>query len=261
MSVDQSAGLSLASVILVTGGVRGIGKSIAMTLLDAGHRVVILDVLRDEGERLIRTLAPRGDIRFIRADVGNEEQVKKALARVRNWFGHLNGVVNNAGISDPCSGPLEYLSLEDWQHYINVNLTGTFLVCRESVAMLRQSKGAIVNIASTRWLQSEPQSEAYAASKGGVVSMTHAMAVSLSGEVRVNCISPGWIAVDTISRDGQIEPAELTETCHSQHLAGRVGQTDDIANMVKFLLSPKSGFITGQNFVIDGGMTKKMIYL
>ena len=251
---------SSVPVILVTGGARGIGKGVASYLLSAGHRVVILDRLRDEGESLARDLAGQGDIRFIRADVSDEEQVARAVARVRNWFGCLHGVVNNAAIAEPYTGPFEYLALDDWQHYLDVNLTGTFLVCRETISLLRQNRGAIVNIASTRWLQSEPQTEAYAASKGAIVSLTHALAMTLSGQVRVNCISPGWIAVDEVSESGHVKPVHLTETCHQQHPAGRVGEPDDIASMVKFLLSSESGFITGQNFVIDGGMTKKMVY-
>ncbi len=259
-TIDFSGTTDDVPVILVTGGARGIGKGIATYLLGAGCRVVILDILRKEGEALVRKLAGQGDIRFIRADISDEEQVVKAVNRIGNWFGCLNGVVNNAAIAEPYTGPFECLALEDWQNYLDVNLTGTFLVCRETIALLRQSRGAMVNIASTRWLQSEPQSEAYAATKGGVVSLTHALAITLSGQVRVNCISPGWIAVDTGSESNHEKPVHLTETCHRQHPAGRVGQTDDIAAMVKHLLSPEAGFITGQNIVIDGGMTRKMVY-
>ncbi|MTI13656.1 SDR family oxidoreductase [Sansalvadorimonas verongulae] len=247
-------------VVLVTGGARGIGKGIATYLLAQGYRVVILDCLRKDGEELVCQLACEGDIRFIRADVSDEEQVNKSLTRVQNWFGCLHGLVNNAAIAEPYTGPFEFLALEDWQQYLDINLTGPFLVTRAALPMLRLSNGAIVNIASTRWLQSEPQSEAYAATKGGVVSLTHALAISLSGQVRVNCISPGWIDVGSGSFSEHEKPMHLTETCHNQHPAGRVGKADDIAVMVEFLLSPKAGFITGQNLVIDGGMTRKMIY-
>ncbi|MCL6271088.1 SDR family oxidoreductase [Sansalvadorimonas sp. 2012CJ34-2] len=247
-------------VILVTGGVRGIGQGVARYLLKEGYRVVIMDCLREEGEKLARSLACDGDIRFIRGDVSDEHQVQKGISRIGNWFGRLDGVVNNAAIAEPYSGPFEYLALEDWQHYLNINLTGAFLVCRESVELLRQSKGAIVNVASTRWLQSEPQCEAYAASKGGLVALTHALAITFSGQVRVNCISPGWIEVSHLRGDEGMKPVHLTETCHNQHPAGRVGQVRDVAGMVEFLLSDKSGFITGQNFVVDGGMTRKMVY-
>jgi NAD(P)-dependent dehydrogenase (short-subunit alcohol dehydrogenase family) len=116
---------------------------------------------------------------------------------------------------------------------------------------LRRARGAVVNIASTRALQSEPDTEAYAAAKGGVVALTHAMAMSLGPAVRVNCISPGWI--DTGKH-------RISRADHGQHPAGRVGRVEDIAELVAFLLSEKSGFTTGANFVVDGGMTRKMIY-
>ena len=247
-------------VVLVTGGSRGIGKGIATYLLEQGYRVVILDCLREEGEGLVRQLACHGDIRFIRADVSDEEQVNKALTRVQNWFGYLHGLVNNAAIAEPYTGPFEFLALEDWQQYIDVNLTGLFLVTRAALPMLRLNNGAIVNIASTRWLQSEPQSEVYAATKGGVVSLTHALAISMSGQVRVNCISPGWIDVGPGSFSEHEKPVHLTEICHNQHPVGRVGKAEDIATMVEFLLSEKAGFVTGQDIVIDGGITRKMVY-
>lgn len=247
-------------VVLVTGGARGIGKGIATWLLEQEYQVVILDCLRNEGEELVRQLASRGDIRFIRADISDEEQVSKALTRIRNWFGSLYGVINNAAIAEPYTGPFEFLALEDWQQYLDVNLTGTFLVTRAALPMLRLSQGVVINIASTRWLQSEPQSEAYAATKGAIVSLTHALAITMSGQVRVNSISPGWIDVDSDGSNEHDKPLHLTETCHNQHPAGRVGKAADIAAMVEYLLSDKAEFITGQNFVVDGGMTRKMVY-
>jgi NAD(P)-dependent dehydrogenase (short-subunit alcohol dehydrogenase family) len=111
---------------------------------------------------------------------------------------------------------------------------------------------AIVNIASTRAFQSQPDSEAYSAAKGGIVSLTHSMAVSLAGRVRVNCISPGWVETSAI--------AEHSEQDHSQHPSGRVGTMSDIADMVLYLCSDKAGFINGQNITIDGGMSKLMVY-
>jgi NAD(P)-dependent dehydrogenase (short-subunit alcohol dehydrogenase family) len=115
---------------------------------------------------------------------------------------------------------------------------------------LRKASGAIVNIASTRALQSEPDTEAYAAAKGGVVALTHALAMSLGPRVRVNCVSPGWIASAGLSRKE-----------HAQHPAGRAGRPEDIGEITAFLISDAAGFITGQNFVVDGGMTRKMIYV
>ena len=126
--------------------------------------------------------------------------------------------------------------------------------------LLRPRGGAIVNIASTRALQSEPDTEAYAASKGGIVTLTHALAVSLGPAIRVNCISPGWIDVRAPQKAGRWDPSPLRPLDHAQHPAGRVGQAENVAALAEFLLSADAGFITGQNFVVDGGMTRKMIY-
>jgi hypothetical protein len=117
-----------------------------------------------------------------------------------------------------------------------------------------------VNIASTRAFQSEPDTEAYAAAKGGIVSFTHALAMSVGPEIRVNCISPGWIAVSAWKKRSMAKPPDLRPIDHTQHPVGRVGEPGDIAGLVAFLLSGQAGFITGQTFIVDGGMTRKMIY-
>jgi NAD(P)-dependent dehydrogenase (short-subunit alcohol dehydrogenase family) len=141
-----------------------------------------------------------------------------------------------------------------------VNLTGAFLMAKHAAPHLRQVRGAIVNVASTRALQSEANTEAYSASKGGLVALTHALAVSLGPDVRINCVSPGWIDVSGWQKVANRKPATLSDADHAQHPAGRVGTPEDIAEMVAYLLSDAAGFVTGQNFVVDGGMTKKMIY-
>ena len=183
--------------------------------------------------------------------------MKATLAR----FQHLDALINNAALADPVSGPVEELSLAAWNRRLGTNLTGAFLGAKPAVPALRRSHGAIVNIASTRALQSEPHTEAYAASKGGLVALTHALAVSLGPAVRVNCISPGWIAVSDWQRSDRRRPPELSAADHAQHPAGRVGRPEDVAEMVAYLIGPRAGCVTGQNFVIDGGMTRKMIYV
>ena len=228
---------------LVTGGARGIGKAVAETLLERGYRVAVCDV------------KPSGDLEsglaFIRCDVSREASVRACIGQVVRRFGRLDALVNNAGIASPQNGPVGKLALAEWNRRIGTNLTSVFLTAKHAAAHLRRARGAIVNIASTRALQSEPDTEAYAAAKGGMVALTHALAVSLGPDVRVNCVSPGWI--DT-------GKSKLRRVDHDQHPAGRVGRVQDIAEMVSFLLSERAGFTTGANFVVDGGMTRKMIY-
>jgi NAD(P)-dependent dehydrogenase (short-subunit alcohol dehydrogenase family) len=151
--------------------------------------------------------------------------------------------------------------LEEWNRVIGTNLTGAFLCAKLTAPFLKKSKGSIINISSTRALQSEPNTEAYTASKGGILALTHALAMSLGPEIRVNCISPGWIDVSGIKKKSKANQIELSELDNLQHPAGRVGKAADIANMALFLLNPENDFIIGQNFIIDGGMTRKMIYV
>jgi NAD(P)-dependent dehydrogenase (short-subunit alcohol dehydrogenase family) len=173
-------------------------------------------------------------------------------------FKGLGALINNAGISRFKS--LEGTTLADWQAVIGTNLTGAFLCSKYAAPHLRERGGAIVNIASTRALMSEADTEAYAASKGGIVALTHALAVSLGPAVRVNCISPGWIETGEWEKKSARRAPRHSERDRLQHPAGRVGVPEDIAALVDYLISPEAGFITGANFVVDGGMTRKMIY-
>jgi len=223
-------------VALVTGGAQGIGKAIAELLAGRGYRVAVADIRKS-------------DFFFVRTDVSREPAVRNCIRRTVKEFGRLDAVVNNAGIASPANARVDRLSLRDWNRRIGTNLTGAFLMAKHAAPHLRRSGGALVNIASTRALQSEPDTEAYAASKGGLVALTHALAMSLGPRVRVNCVSPGWIAHTSVRRKD-----------HAQHPVGRVGNDQDVAELVAYLISDAAGFVTGQNFVIDGGMTKKMIY-
>ena len=194
------------------------------------------------------------------SDVRDERQVAESIATAVTRFGRLDGVIHNAGLADPFQGPVEALDLATWQAYLDTNLTGAMLCAKHAAPHLRESRGALVLMASTRALQSEPDTEAYAASKGGVVALTHALAISLGPEIRVNAISPGWIEVGDWQKAASRMPVEHRAVDRDQHPVGRVGQPKDVAAMAAFLLSDDAGFISGQNLVVDGGMTRRMIY-
>jgi NAD(P)-dependent dehydrogenase (short-subunit alcohol dehydrogenase family) len=241
--LGKKEALDAVPAVLVTGGIRGIGAAMVEQLTGQGWNVAVLDVEKPDARSGKNVL-------YLQGDVGSATDAENAIRETVEAFGRLDGLVNNAGIG--ITRPMEKLTLEEWNRVIGTNLTGTFLCSKLAAPHLRKSKGAIVNIASTRARQSEAHTEAYSASKGGIVALTHAMAVSLGPDIRVNCISPGWIETDP--------GAVHSDSDQSQHPCGRVGTPADIAEMAAYLLSGRSGFITGQDFVIDGGMTKKMIY-
>ena len=228
-------------VALVTGGARGIGAAIAVRLARDGWCVVAAD--RDPSGS-----APSGG-RFVACDVADEASVAQLITGIAAQEARLDALVCNAGIS--ANKPISQLSLAEWSRVIATNLTSTFLLVRAAETKLRATKGSVVTIASTRAHMSEANTEAYSASKGGLVALTHALAISLAPDVRVNCVSPGWI----FTKGDAPRPED-----HAFHPAGRVGVPDDIAAVVAWLVGKDSGFVTGAEFTIDGGVTRKMIY-
>jgi NAD(P)-dependent dehydrogenase (short-subunit alcohol dehydrogenase family) len=236
-------------VALITGAAHGIGRATARRLLDDGWRVGVVDLKAADLARVYRTQGRR--VTVIEGDVGEETTAKRAVAATLEKFGRLDGVVSNAGIM--IRKPIRQLTLAEWRRVLDVNLTAAFLFAKAAERPLRKTNGAFVAIASTRAEMSEPNTEAYSATKGGLVALMHALAMSLA-PVRVNCVSPGWIATK--------DYAALRRKDHAQHPVGRVGKPDDIAEIVAYLLDgQRSGFVTGANFTVDGGMTRKMIYV
>jgi NAD(P)-dependent dehydrogenase (short-subunit alcohol dehydrogenase family) len=243
--------------ILVTGGAQGIGKIMVRKLLAARYAVTVFEIDQEALDELTAEFQSE-NLLAIPVDVSDEERVKAGINQSLERFGRIDGLVNNAVYQ--MFTAFHELSLQDWNRALAVNLTGPFLCVKYAEAALRKAHGAIVNICSTRSLQSEAGTESYSASKGGLLALTHALAMSLGSDVRVNAISPGWIDVSGVKKKSAAKQDRLSEEDHKQHPAGRVGKAEDIANMVLFLLNPANDFITGQNFVIDGGMTKRMIY-
>lgn len=238
--------------VFITGGAHGIGRSIVEQFCRQGHKVAFCDF---DDTRSLRTAAETG-ARFFHADVSVKEELETAMKTVLNEWGDIDILVNNAGIST--FKPLTETTVEEFDHVIYTNLRSAFITSR-MLAIHRQNQterndyGRIVNLCSTRYLQSEPGTEAYTASKGGIWSLTHALAVSLAPyHITVNCIAPGWIHVN--------ENEVLRPEDHAFHLSGRVGRPEDIARTCLFLCEEDNDFINGQCITVDGGVTKTMIY-
>ncbi|MBQ4624578.1 MAG: SDR family oxidoreductase [Clostridia bacterium] len=219
-------------IVVVTGGVNGIGKCITDEFRKEGSKVIVIDK------------APGGD--FL-GDIADKTVLEAFAANVIAQYGHVDVLVNNAL---PIMRGIDSCSYEEFQYALAVGVTAPFYLAKLFSPYFGLG-ASIINISSSRDRMSQPQTESYTAAKGGIAALTHALATSFAGKVRVNSISPGWI--DT-------SYTVYTGPDATQQPAGRVGNPLDIANMVLFLASPKAGFITGENIVIDGGMTHLMIY-
>lgn len=219
-------------VVVVTGGARGIGKAITEEFRKAGAQVCVIDLLEND---------------YYIGDLADQQVLEDFAQKVIADFGHADYLINNAL---PLMKGIDQCSYEEFNYALRVGVTAPFYLTKLFAPHFAPG-AAIVNISSSRDRMSQPQTESYTAAKGGISALTHALAVSLTGRVRVNSISPGWIDTNYTVYDG---PDAI------QHPSGRVGNPLDIANMVLYLCSDKAGFITGENICVDGGMTHQMIY-
>lgn len=243
---------------IITGGAQGIGSVMTRVFASNGYTVFCIDKNKAAIDAFILEYGNES-ILPVECDVSDIPSLKKTITGIAADSGGINCLINNAYAS--ANMKLSEITEEIWGNVISVNLNAPLFAVKFCEPYLRVSKGSVINIASTRALMSEPDTEAYSASKGGLLSLTHALAMSLSPDVRVNAISPGWIEVSHLKEPSVRKTAALTKEDHLQHPAGRVGIPEDIAEMALYLASDKAGFITGQNFIVDGGMTKKMIYV
>ena len=241
-------------VVIITGAGKGIGCQLALRYANEGASVILAEIDSKTGRETENHISGNGgNALFVKTDVSDHNDIEELFKVVSSKFKRCDILINNAGISI-WKSPLD-LSVNEWDKVINTNLRSTFLCSREAAKlMMENGGGSIINIASTRAFMSEAGSEAYAATKGGIVALTHALAASFAEyNIRVNCISPGWIETGDYSK--------LSEADHKQHFSGRVGRPEDIAKACLYLTDPENEFINGTNIIIDGGMTRKMIYI
>ena len=219
-------------VAVVTGGVKGIGKCICEKFESAGAKVCVIDILPNT---------------YFTGDVADEKTLADFSEKVLSDYGRVDFLVNNAL---PLFKGIDECSCDEFNYALRVGVTAPFMLTKLFKEHFAEG-ASVVNISSSRDRMSQPQSESYTAAKGGISALTHALAVSLAGKVRVNSVSPGWIDTQNMSFSG---------ADNDQHLVKRVGRPEDIANTVLFLCSDMAGFITGENICVDGGMTHQMIY-
>jgi NAD(P)-dependent dehydrogenase (short-subunit alcohol dehydrogenase family) len=241
-------------VVIVTGAANGIGRGIAPAYAEKGAKVLIADVDEKAGKQLEFEQRQLGrEILFVKTDVRKESDIIRLMETAKNTFGRIDVLINNAGKG--LFKSIYEVTVEEWDDIIHTNLRSVFLCSREAAKYMRENQegGSIVNMASTRAIMSEPNSEGYAATKGGIVGITHALSATLSEDrITVNAISPGWIHTGDYS--------QLTPIDHEQHFSKRVGKPDDIARACLYLTAKENDFVTGINLIVDGGMTRKMMY-
>lgn len=231
--------------VIITGGSSGIGYHLAKGFAQHYSMVFVLDTIQVCFDEL--------NIKFICTDLRDDFQITSAFEQIRQEYGAVHILINNGAVSK-FHKPIEQLSTQEFDEVLSVNLRGSFLCSKAFVSANKgETFGRIINIASTRFQQNEKDWEVYGASKGGIISLTSSLCVSLSDTpITVNAISPGWIESSAYNM--------LTPADHKQHPSGRVGKPEDILSACLFLSDEKNDFINGANLVIDGGMTKRMRY-
>lgn len=231
--------------VVVTGGGHGIGKGIIEEFIKEGAKVCFIDIDETSGKAL-----ESQRVNFFLGDVSQQSDLDDFIVFCKKRLSQIDILINNACLSH--KGIISDCDYQDFQHTLSIGLIAPYYLSQQLKKELIQQKGSIINIASSRAFQSEPDTESYTSAKGGIVALTHSLSISLAGSVRVNCIAPGWIDIDGTKSFSREDMAAIP--------VGRVGQPKDIAKMVSFLCSDDAGFITGETFVVDGGMSKRMIY-
>ncbi len=238
---------------VVTGGANGIGRCITENLLEAGVAVAVIDTDSVSGEMLSRKYGKQ--LLFCCGDIAEQGTLDAFIKIITNQTKRVDILINNACVS---RGGLNSCGYEDFNYVLRVGVSAPFYLTQQLTPYFVQG-ASVINISSTRAHMSQQNTESYTAAKGGIAALTHAMSVTLSGKARVNSISPGWIDTGAYQHEQNYTPSDTTEDI-AQHPAGRIGTPQDIADMVLYLCSDKAGFITGEDIIIDGGMTKQMIY-
>ncbi|OOB78654.1 MAG: short-chain dehydrogenase [Epulopiscium sp. Nuni2H_MBin003] len=228
---------------VITGGSNGIGLDMTKRFINRGYKVIVLDI-KD---------CPLEDVEYIQTDLSNPDSIDKAFIQIKEKYKKLHVLINNGAVSS-FTKSIDQVILEDYNFILDTNLRGAYLCAKAFIDLNKgENYGRIINISSTRFHQNEADCELYGMSKGGIVSMTNSLCVSLiKTPITVNAISPGYICTTDYSKLDQLD--------HDIHPSNRVGKPQDISNVALFLAEAENDFINGANIIVDGGMTKKMIY-
>lgn len=258
-----------SKTFLITGAARGIGRGLSRLLLQEGHKVYLIDSNNSELENtkslLAKTHKHGNDFAVANCDLRKPDQIRSAVGQASELFsGRLDCLVNNAAYTGGVGGAsLEDMTLEEWDRSLQTNLTGPMLMTQACLPMLRAARGCVIHMSSTRAFMSEPNNEAYSTTKAGLLGLAQSMAVSVAPDgIRVSAIVPGWVHVENecmeADEKGRKWEDGLGEEDHRWQLTGRVGKVEDVYKAVMYLVDNEG--VTGAEMVVDGGVTRKMVY-